>query len=284
MNSAPLDPRITPARADLAAAFLEGRVCAARFVEGTPFQASAAVAAIRAAPDGAARLEDQLLFGEGFTVFEEKHGWAWGQSARDGYVGYVDMAALSAPPVASTDRVAALRTYIFSAADLKSAPLMLLSLNAKVRVETEEAGYAKLARTGWVPQRHLAALDRHEADWVAVAERFVGTPYLWGGRESLGLDCSGLLQSALEAGGTQAPRDADMLEGLGTAIPIDDPAGLRRGDMVFWKGHCGVMVDGMHLLHANAFHMQTVIEPLQEAAARIAQAGQPIRAIKRLGA
>lgn len=281
MTGPSLDPRITPARADLAADFLEGRVAAARFVPGIAFQASQAVVAIRRAPDGAALLDDQLLFGEIFMVYDEADGWGWGQSVRDSYVGYVDMEALSAPPCQPTHRIKALRTYVFVAPDLKSAPLMLLSLNAKVRVEREEAGYAKLARTGWAPLRHLAALAEVEADWVAVAEGFLGTPYLWGGRESLGLDCSGLLQTALEAAGTQAPRDADMLEHLGNAVPLGQMP-LQRGDMVFWKGHCGVMVNSTHLLHANAFHMQTALEPLEEATRRIAETAGPIRAIKRL--
>lgn len=277
----PFDPRVTPARPDLAAAHLRGQIEAARFVEGQTFQAHLGGVPIRRAPDAAAMQEDQLLFGEVFTVYEQKDGWGWGQSAHDDYVGYVEMAALSAPPIVVTHRICALRTYAFSAPDLKSPPLLLLSLNAKARLEREEAGYAKLARTGWVPLRHLAPLAQTDADWVGVAEQFLGSPYLWGGRESLGLDCSGLLQTALEAAGIAAPRDADMLEKLGRPLPLG-AEDLQRGDMVFWKGHCGVMLDGRRLLHANAFHMQTAIEPLAQAAQRIAQTAGPIRAIKRL--
>ncbi len=275
------DPRLTPARVDLAADFLAGRVPAARYAPGVDYQACIGAAAIRRAPDPGAMLEDQLLFGEVFAVYEEKAGWGWGQSRRDDYVGYVDLMHLRAPVVPPTHRVAALRTYVFSAPDLKSAPLLLLSLNAKVQVESAQAGYSKLAHTGWAPTRHLAPIEAIEADWVAIAENFVGTPYLWGGRESLGLDCSGLLQSALETSGVAAPRDADMLERLGHALPLDG-ATLQRGDMVFWKGHCGVMIDANRLLHANAFHMQTVIEPLSQATQRIAQTAGPIRAIKRV--
>lgn len=281
MSHPAFDPRITPARPDLAAAHLRGQIEAARFVEGKAYQAHLAAVAIRRAPDGAAMQEDQLLFGELFTVYEEQRGWGWGQSEQDGYVGYVEMAALSAPPIASTHRICALRTYAFSAPDLKSAPLLLLSLNAKAQLERIDASYGKLARTGWVPLRHLAPLESKAADWVEVAERFVGAPYFWGGRESLGLDCSGLLQTALEAAGIKAPRDADMLECLGNPLPLQLDV-LQRGDMVFWKGHCGVMRDATHLLHANAFHMQTAIEPLADAAQRIAALAGPIRAIKRL--
>lgn len=276
-----LDKRITPARPDLAAKHLEGRVAAARYVEGAPHQASVGVAPIRRAPQDDAMQEDQLLFGEVFTVYEEKDGWGWGQSARDQYVGYVDMAALSAPPIPPTHRIKALRTYCFSAPDLKSAPLFLLSMNAKVSVEQRQDRYAKIARAGWVFEGHLAGLEETAPDWVAEAERFVDAPYFWGGRESLGLDCSGLVQSALEAGGMLGPRDADMQEQLGEAVPVS-LEGLQRGDLVFWKGHVGVMLDAARLLHANAHHMATAVEPLAEAAARIARTAGPITSIRRL--
>lgn len=276
-----MDQRITPARPDLAAKHLQGRIAAERFVEGVEYQCCAGVAPIRRAPAGDAMQEDQLLFGEVFTVYEEREGWGWGQSGRDQYVGYVAMEALSAPPLAPTHRISALRTYCFSAPDLKSAPLFLLSMNAKVTAQEHRERYVKIARAGWVFEGHLAALEAHAPDWVAEAERFLGAPYFWGGRESLGLDCSGLVQSALEAGGVLAPRDADMQEALGEALPVG-LEGLRRGDLVFWKGHVGIMLDAMRLLHANAHHMATAVEPLAQAAARIAQTAGPIRSIRRL--
>lgn len=275
------DPRLTPARADLAAKHLQGQVEAARFVAGAVYQVSVGVAPIRRNPQDDAMQETQLLFGETFTVYEEKDGWGWGQSGLDGYVGYVAMEALSAPPLAPTHRICALRTYVLSRADLKSAPLFLLSLNAKVTAEAQEGRYVKIARAGWVFEHHLAGLDAAAPDWVAVAERFLGAPYFWGGKESLGLDCSGLIQSALEAAGVAAPRDADQQEQLGQARPIS-LEGLERGDLVFWKGHVGVMLDAQRLLHANAHHMQTAIEPVAEAAARIAGVAGPITAIRRL--
>lgn len=278
---AAFDPRLTPARPDLAAKHLEGQVQAARFVEGTPYQVSAGVAPIRRAPQADAMQETQALFGETFVVYDEQEGWGWGQATLDGYVGYVDMAALSAPPLDATHRVSALRTYVFSKPDLKSAPLFLLSLNAKVTFEAKADRYIKIARAGWVFEAHLAPLGTREQDWVAVAERFLGAPYFWGGKESLGLDCSGLIQSSLEAAGVAAPRDADQQEALGEARPVT-LNGLQRGDLVFWKGHVGVMVDSVRLLHANAHHMQTAIEPIADAAARIAQTAGPIRSIRRL--
>jgi len=278
-----MDKRTTPARPDLAARHLQGLVQAERFVEGVDYQCSAGVAPIRRAPAGDAMQEDQLLFGEVFTVYEEREGWGWGQSGRDQYVGYVAMEALSAPPLAPTHRIRALRTYCFSQPDLKSAPLFLLSMNAKVTVQEQRDRYVKIARAGWVFEGHLAALHEHAPDWVAEAERFLGAPYFWGGRESLGLDCSGLVQSALEAAGVLAPRDADMQEALGEALPLR-LEGLRRGDLVFWKGHVGIMLDGERLLHANAHHMATAVEPLAQAAARIARTAGPIRSIRRLEA
>lgn len=276
-----MDKRLTPARPDLAAKHLEGRIAAERFAAGVDYQCSAGAAPIRRAPVGDAMQEDQLLFGEVFTVYEEREGWGWGQSGRDQYVGYVAMEALSAPPLAPTHRVSALRTYCFSAPDLKSAPLFLLSMNAKVTAREHKDRYVKIARAGWVFAGHLAPLEAPAPDWVAEAERFLGAPYFWGGRESLGLDCSGLVQSALEAGGVLAPRDADMQEALGEALPVR-LEGLRRGDLVFWKGHVGIMLDAERLLHANAHHMATAVEPLAQAAARIAETAGPIRSIRRL--
>lgn len=278
-----MDKRTTPARPDLAARHLQGLVQAERFAEGVDYQCSAGVAPIRRAPAGDAMQEDQLLFGEVFTVYEEREGWGWGQSGRDQYVGYVEMEALSAPLLAPTHRIRALRTYCFSQPDLKSAPLFLLSMNAKVTAQEQRDRYVKIARAGWVFEGHLAALHEHAPDWVAEAERFLGAPYFWGGRESLGLDCSGLVQSALEAAGVLAPRDADMQEALGEALPLR-LEGLRRGDLVFWKGHVGIMLDGERLLHANAHHMATAVEPLAQAAARIAGTAGPIRSIRRLEA
>lgn len=277
------DTRRVPVRADLAAAHLRGQIEAPRYAEGAPHQVTAAVAPLRAKPDADAEQETQLLFGDVFTVYDEADGFAWGQSQLDGYVGYVDVEALSAPVVPATHRITALRTYVFSRASLKSPPHYLLSLNARVTPEAQDGRYVKLARSGWVPANHIAPIDAEfPPDWVAVAERFLGAPYLWGGRESLGLDCSGLIQTAMHAAGLPCPRDSDMQEGeLGHAAPIDLDA-LQRGDLICWNGHIGVMLDGARLLHANAHHMATAIEPVREAVARIAQTTGPITSVRRL--
>lgn len=265
------DPRLTLARPDLADAALEGVVAAGRFVPCAAMQASAPVLAVRRAPEADAEQVSQLLFGEGFRVAEEREGWAWGQCERDGYVGYVLMEGLSAPVLRPTHRVAALRTYAFAEPSLKSAAVGLVSLNALVTVEAEEGRWRRVARLGWIASEHLAPVGRDlETDPAGVALRFLGAPYLWGGRESLGLDCSGLIQQAFNACGLACPRDSDMQAALGVAITRPE---LRRNDLVFWKGHVGIMLDEVRLLHANGFHVATAVEPLDEAIARIEAAG-----------
>ena len=285
------DPRVTAARPDLAAVELKGKVAAARFSAGRVMRISRGVAALRGAPDDAAGLSTELLFGERFTVYEQKDGWAWGQAALDGYVGYVRADALALPGEDSTHRVTSLSTPLLSALDAKRAAHAArdararLPMNAKLCVTQTDGVFVHLDDGGYVLAEHLSALSQPETDWVAVAERFTGVPYLWGGKTAAGLDCSGLIQTALEAGGRAAPRDTDMMEAaLGRSVPVTaDLSGLRRGDLVFWKGHVGVMRDSQTLLHANAFVMKVASEKLADAHARIAKSEGAIRAIKRLG-
>ncbi|MDX2276494.1 MAG: NlpC/P60 family protein [Hyphomonadaceae bacterium] len=275
-----LDPRLTPARGDVAAAHLKGQVEADRFDEGVCYQVTDGVCPLRQAPSLSARLETQLLYGESFTVYDIADGWAWGQCTLDDYVGYAPIAALSAQVFAPDLRVVNLRTAIFPTPDLKSQPHQIISRNAKLAyVEFDEAsGFVRLARGGWSPMVHLAPLDLAATDWVARAEQMLGAPYLWGGKDSIAVDCSGLIQSALETAGIAAPRDTDMQEAaLGREIGAD-LARLERGDLIFWDGHVGVMRDANILLHANGFHMKTVSEPLAETIKRL---GAP-RTIKRL--
>ncbi|KPP80492.1 MAG: NLP/P60 family lipoprotein [Oceanicaulis sp. HLUCCA04] len=250
------------------------------------FQVSAGVAAIRRAPQDDAMMDSQLLGGEVFSVEEEADGWARGVSRHDSYEGYVDMAALSAPVLIPTHRVSAMRTYVFSEPDLKSAPRFLVSLNAKIAAGKREGKFTESQRQGWIFTGHLSPLAAIEPDWVAVAERFLHSPYLWGGKESLGLDCSGLVQMSLEAAGTRIPRDSGDQEAWArarwSAVPVSDLySGLQRGDLVFWPGHVGIMTDAVQLLHANAFHMATALEPLALAARRIAHNHAPVSGIYR---
>ena len=225
--------------------------------------------------------------GEGVTVFDRSDGWAWAQLETDGYVGYLPSAGLAAPEPAPTHRVAALRTFVYPGPNLKLPPSGFLSFGAAVTILSTEGEYVGITPDSFVFAGHLAPLQAWEPDFVAVAERFVGTPYLWGGKTSLGLDCSGLVQVALAAAGIPAPRDSDLQErSLGEAVAATpDLSGLRRGDLVFWKGHVGIMLDAERLLHANGHHMLTAIEPLRMAEERIrTKSFGPITAIKRLPA
>lgn len=264
------DARLTPARPDLAATHLKGRIDAPRYVEGRATQVREPVIDLRKAPDPARGAETQLLFGERFVVYDEEEGWAWGQCARDGYVGYVSASALASPAQAPNHRVSALRTHLYAAPDIKTPPLAALTFDACVHVSDASGRWAKTPQ-GFLHAAHLSPLETRADDPVAVAEMFVRVPYLWGGRSSQGLDCSALVQTALRAAGHAAPRDSDMLAAFGEALPLDAAmAHLKRGDLVFWKGHVGIMRDAATLLHANAFHMSVVSEPLSEARARIA--------------
>lgn len=278
------DRRLTPARGDVAAVHLAGQVEAARFVEGRDFQVRVSAAAMRTEPAPDALLETELLFGETIAIYDEKDGWAWGQATLDSHVGYVESGMLGAPPVPASHRVAALRTFGFSKPDFKSVPVLALNFNAKVSAEETQDRFTRIAHGGWVFTGHLAPLAAKTHDWVSAAERFLGAPYLWGGKTNGGVDCSGLVQAALESAGISAPRDTDLQEkALGQVVPMDsENVRLERGDLVFWDGHVGIMLDAARLLHANVFHMQTEVELLHEATARIEAAVGPIRSIKRL--
>ena len=242
----------------------------------TVYQVTAGVSALRRTPHDDGPMDTQLLAGEAFEVVEEAKGWGRGIASLDGYEGWVDMATLSDPALIPTHTVKALRTYVYSEPDLKSAPVCLISMNAKVVGARREGRFIEAQRMGWVFDGHLRPVgDEVEPDWVAVAERFVHTPYLWGGKESLGLDCSGLIQTAMEAAGRFIPRDSGPQEAWakanGRAVELtEDFSGLERGDLVFWPGHVGVMTDPETLLHANGHHMMTLAENLSRAARRIA--------------
>ncbi len=271
----PLDPRLTLARGDVAVLALEGVQDAGRYLTPGPMQTAFAVAAIRREPSRTAEQLDQLVFGERFDVLERQGGWGFGQALRDGYVGWVRLDALAPAGPPPTHWVSALRTYVFSEPSIKSAPLARLSMNALVRVESADGRFATLAGAGFMSQRHLSPLGVWAQDPAAVARSYLGAPYLWGGRDSVGLDCSGLVQQALYACGQAAPRDSDQQASLGRAV--DPKQGLTRGDLVFWRGHVGMMMDAESLIHANAFHMAVTAELLAEAVARIAASagGEP---------
>jgi cell wall-associated NlpC family hydrolase len=278
------DPRLTPARPDLAAKYLEGKVKAARFVDGEEFCVADAIAPLREGPAADAMLSTQALKGERVTIYDRNdEGFAWGQLSSDGYVGWIADAALAKPAAAPTHKITALRTFAFPGPSIKLPPLETLPMGAKVTVAREDGPFAITNEGRYLPRIHVGGLDAKEQDFVAVAERFIGTPYLWGGKSSLGIDCSGLVQVSLNAAGTGCPRDSDMQQdGLGRALSPAEMTKLQRGDLIFWKGHVAIVRDAGTIVHANAHHMATVVEKTREAITRIKAAGSEVTAIKRL--
>jgi hypothetical protein len=278
------DPRTTPARPDLAAKYLEGKVEATRFVEGQEFEISEAIAPLRRAPSPDAELATEALKGERAMIYDRNgEGWAWGQLNSDGYVGWLPDRALVKPGAKPTHKITRLRTFAFSGPSIKLPPADALVMGSMITVMREEGSFA-VTREGWyLPLHHVGPIDGRVPDFVAVAEQFAGTPYLWGGKSSLGIDCSGLVQVSLNAAGTGCPRDSDKQEdGLGRALDQSEAGKLRRGDLIFWKGHVAIVRDANTIVHANAHHMATAIEGTHEAIARIKAAGHEITSIKRM--
>ncbi|GEO99299.1 C40 family peptidase [Methylobacterium haplocladii] len=265
------DPRLTPARPDLADSRLRGLVEAERFVEGQPRRVVAASAPLRRTPRVEAGLDTEAVMGEPVTVYDVTDGFAFVQLGLDGYVGYVPEDALGPVDPAPTHRVTALRTFLYPEPNMKRPNGGYLSLGASVSAQDRDGDFLRVGADAYVFAAHAETVQHREPDFGGTAERLVGTPYLWGGRTSLGLDCSGLVQLSLLMAGIACPRDADMQEAaLGDALPpgLD---GLLRGDLVFWKGHVGLMLDTDRLIHANGHHMTVAVEPLREAVARIAE-------------
>lgn len=278
------DPRLTPARGDLAAKYLEGKVAAARFVDGEVFEVREPIAPLREQPAAGAMLSTQALKGERVTIYDRNgEGWAWGQLESDGYVGWLPDAALAKPLAPPTHKITALRTFAFPGPSIKLDPAETLVMGSLVGIEREDGIFAVTRENLFLPRLHVSGIDSYASDFVAIAERFVGTPYLWGGKSSLGIDCSGLVQLALSAAGIRCPRDSDMQQqALGWPLDAAASRQLRRGDLIFWKGHVAIARDADSIVHANAFHMATVIERTCEAIARIRQAGSDVVAIRRL--
>ncbi len=277
------DPRVTPFRADLAAKSLESKVKAARYAEGRVMEVVEPQAPLRGEARSDAPLATEALKGERVTIYDaNEEGFAWGQLEADDYVGWLPANALKPAGAAPTHKVAALRTLAFPGPAIKLLPVEALPLGARLAIARTQDRMAVTSAGTYVPAAHLKPIGENESDFVAVAERFLGTPYLWDGKTSLGIDCSGLVQVALSACGIKCPRDSDMQEAaLGTPAGSDLSA-LTRGDLVFWKGHVAIVRDRENLLHANAFHMAVAIEPIAGAIARIRNGGSDITSIRRI--
>ncbi|WP_189605924.1 NlpC/P60 family protein [Mesorhizobium sp. M4B.F.Ca.ET.017.02.2.1] len=269
------DARLHAFRSDLADARLKGEVSADRFVAGRPARISVSVADLRKAPRPDAGVNTQALFGDDVLVFEDSAGWAWIQAERDGYVGYVADTVLGPREQAPTHIVSVPRTFLYPGPDLRFPVSGQLSMGSAVTgtgaAETRGTHYALLSSGQALIAAHLQPAGETAADYVSVAESFLGTPYLWGGVSGFGIDCSGLVQLAMRMAGRDVLRDSDM-QAASIGKPLDpgpDFTGMRRGDLVFWKGHVAIMTDADTMIHANGHTMLVSREGLKDAVARI---------------
>lgn len=275
------DRRITPANGRVAHVSMQGLVAAGQFVRGSWRRITAPVADLLARPNGPR--DRQLLLGARVLVLEETEGHAFVQAERDGYVGYIAVSALG-PDAAATHWVSAPATHLYPAPSIKERELAPLSLGARLTIVAEHGRFSQTDAGAFVISRHLRKLGDWAGDPVAVAESLLGTPYLWGGDSRWGIDCSGLVQLSVQAGGLPCPADSDLQQaGLGQRLaPTDTP---RRGDLVFWKGHVAFVSGPDRIVHANGHTMSVCEEGLQAAIDRIAAAGDgQVTALKRIAA
>lgn len=278
-----LDPRRNAYRDDLAAESLKGKVPAQRYVHGELRQIAGALAPIRLVPRFDAPLLTEALHGEMATVYDLANGWAWVQLRHDGYVGYMPADNLSAIIEEPTHWVTSRATFVYPVPELKRPPIMRFSCNTRLTVTGREGRFLELARGGFIFAGHVQPIEEKGKDFVRLAERLIGTPYLWGGRSSAGIDCSGLVQIAMQGAGMGCPRDSDMQEAeVGDKLAEADLGRLQRGDLIFWRGHVGIMQSAEWLIHASGHQMEVVVEPIRRAVERIAETHGEVTSIKRI--
>lgn len=285
-NNLAADERLLPVRDGTAASWLRGTVPVNKYAEGKPVHVTAPVCVVKRKPDDSALIDTQLLYGEDFIAYGEQENWLWGQSPRDYYVGWVRKNHVTMGLSDATHQIMSRGTFLYSDADIKSQPIMKIPMASQVTVigsqTTRGVDYLQ-TKEGWLVKKHVRTLGKNARDFVMVGESMIGMTYLWAGRSTFGMDCSGLVQTALQLAGIAVLRDSDMQEAtIGEAVDIrPDLSGLKRGDLVFWPGHVGMMRDRETLLHANGHTMTVFSEPLVDAVERVAYLyGQP-RAIRR---
>ena len=273
------DPRITPIKSNLAASTYKYIIRKAKYSKGKKYTVTSSFAPLYS--NKKSKLSTQLLFGEECTVYEVSKDWSWVQSSRDQYVGYVPSANLSKKLFKPTHKVTSLRTYLYKEPDIKSKDLFHLSFNSVLEVNKTKGKFSLINGLGWCSTRDLSEIGKVGFDKVKYAQQYLNTPYLWGGRSSVGIDCSGLIQNLVQINNKIFPRDTDMQEIFITKEILSEKK-LKAGDFIFWKGHVAMMIDNKHIIHANAYHMKTAIELLSSAKKRIFKTNGKIKKMGRL--
>ena len=273
------DTRITPIRRDLASTAYKAIVKRKKYV-------TAKLATVKSTftplySNKGSKLSTQLLYGEECDVFETKNGWSWIQSRRDNYVGYTPTINLTRKIYKPNSKVISLRTVIYTKPDIKSVTKGYLSFNSLVEVIKIRGKYSLIKNLGWCPSLDLVKIKSSKFNHIDLSKQYLDTPYLWGGRDSMGIDCSGLVQNLHQINNRPFPRDTDMQE-LFVTNEVKYEKDLKAGDLVFWKGHVAMMIDNSNIIHANAFHMKTAIEPLSKAKKRILKSNGKIKKLGRL--